>query len=102
MRIKKGVKLFGLRPEMVVGLMVCDSVYKEFGKELVVTSLTDSKHSAKSAHYNGCGADLRTHYFTEDELRRVHSKLESELGGDFVVLLESDHFHISYKPGRPG
>lgn len=67
MKLKKGVKVIGIRPGLLVALMVADGIYLKKGKELVVTSINEGKHSATSFHYSGAGVDLRTRYFTKKE-----------------------------------
>ena len=42
--VKKGVKLNGLRPEMLFAVMVADRIYSENGIECVITSGTEGKH----------------------------------------------------------
>ncbi len=101
MRLKTGVNTFGLRPELLLGLMVADAVWREHGRELVVTSLNDGRHSKTSLHYAGCAADLRTRYFHDVE--RVAADLRDALGynPDYDVVEERDHIHFEYQPKRP-
>ena len=48
-----------MKPEAVIGIMVSDSIFAPAGKELVVTSGVEGRHSRGSAHYQGCAFDLR-------------------------------------------
>jgi hypothetical protein len=98
MRFKKGVKINGAKPEIVLCIMVCDSVYKKYGKELVITSVTDGKHSSGSLHYPGFAIDTRTRVFTKEELPLVKKDLQDALTDEFDVVLEKDHFHIEFQP----
>ena len=101
MKFKKGVNPFGIRPELMIGLFVVDNIYKNFGPELVVTSLNDSKHSKTSLHYSGQAADLRTHYFTgSSQVALVADAIRDALGRnpDYDVVIESDHIHFEYQP----
>lgn len=101
MRLKDAsVSTRQIRPELVIALMVADSVYREYGKELVVTSLNDARHKHGSLHYSGSAADLRTHYFTTSELEMVYSELRASLSDDYDVVLEGDHIHLEYQPKR--
>jgi len=100
MKLKTSVKATGLKPELLIALMVADTIYKDNGKDLVITSLVDSKHSRHSRHYLGMAADLRTRYFDAETLDKVVKKLKQALGKDFLVLKEKTHIHLSYKPQR--
>jgi hypothetical protein len=99
--LKPGVRLRGILPEMVVGLMVCESVYDEWEFPLVVTSANDSEHSPRSRHYLGAAVDLRIGHGIVPVIHRndLVEDLRDSLGPDFFVLLEGDHIHVSYKPG---
>lgn len=100
MQLKRGVNPFGIRPELLLALMVADQVWRNHGQELVVTSLNDSRHSRTSLHYAGAAADLRTHYFTDKIKALVAAELREALGQnpDYDVVLESDHIHIEFQP----
>jgi len=101
MRLKDNtVKLHGIRPELLFALQVAAEVYKVYGQELVITSITDGKHSLTSLHYAGCAVDLRTHYFTDSIRKKVRDEIKERLGIDFDVVLESNHLHIEYQPRR--
>jgi hypothetical protein len=100
MKLKHGVKLTGVRPELIIGLRVADGVWRDFGQELVVTSLLDGHHSSRSLHYAGFAADLRTRYFEADKKREVSDALEDALPDDFDVVLEGTHIHLEYQPCR--
>lgn len=104
MIFKEGVNPFGIKPELSIALYIASEVWKKLGKELVVTSLNDGKHSKTSLHYYGCAADLRTHYFNEDEKLQAAAMLRSALGNnsDFDVVVESTHIHLEYQPKYRG
>lgn len=105
MKFKSGVNPSGIKPELMIGLIVVDSVYRVFGPELVITSLNDSKHSLTSLHYSGQAADLRTHYFTgPTQVDLVASAIRSALGHntDYDVVIEKDHIHFEYQPKYRG
>lgn len=107
MRLKKGVSVHGLNTEILVGIMVAESVWAKLavGTEMVITSGTDGVHSKGSKHYTGDAVDLRT----RDIPKEFHAGIVSELqlalngregngGGDFDVVLESTHIHLEYDP----
>ena len=100
MKFKPGTNPAGLRPELLIALMIADTVWSEKGKELVVTSLNDSKHSRGSLHFSGAAADLRTRYFSDEQKQSAASELKDRLGfnPDYDVVVESDHIHLEYQP----
>ena len=101
MRLKHGVRLLGVKPEMVVALLVADTMYKKAGSEMWVTSLVDGKHSRTSRHYLGYAGDLRTR-----NLRNIHKMLRDlqEALPEFVIIFENEgtpnqHFHMQFNGG---
>jgi len=95
MRLKEGVKLAGIQPEIVLALQIAEQIYKDYGVELVVTSLLDGKHSSpNSLHYVGKAADLRTRDILANRREEIRKKLADALGNEFDVILEADHYHI--------
>ena len=105
MKLKPGVNPFGLKPELLLALMVAESVWTQSGVELVVTSLNDGKHSKTSLHYAGCAADIRTNNITEIGKKEwLVEQLRFCLGQnpDYDVILEIDHIHIEYQPKYRG
>ena len=99
MKLKASVKLLGMKPELVLAIMVCNEIYSKYNIDMVITSITDSKHSQFSDHYKGYAFDLRTRNIpikaTQD---KILNEIKLSLTKDFFVLDESDHFHIGYKP----
>ena len=98
MKIKKNVKLTGLRPELIIAAIVAMEVYNKYKLDIVITSVTDGKHSATSLHYAGCAFDIRiknvpgtSHYILRDEIK-------ANLTSDFDVVLKSDHIHVEFQP----
>jgi len=101
-RIKPGVKVGGVSPELAIGLQIMDSVHRElFGKEITVTSICDGKHSIGSLHYRGEAADLRTRDLEPTSRHELAEALRQALGQDWDVVLESDHVHVEHDPEAP-
>ena len=94
MKIKHGVRIFGLRPEMLLALTVADTIWDD----LTITSVIDGSHSRGSLHYVGCAADLRTRDLTLDTIRANVNALKSALGPDFDVVIEKSHVHVEFQP----
>lgn len=104
MKLKPGVRLKDLSPQMVLAIVVVNELYKKRGLECVVTSANDSKHSVKSLHYKGHALDFRTHYQALNGLEiALVNEIKECLGSDFDVLLEgvatpNEHIHLEYDP----
>jgi len=51
-----------------------------------------------SKHYEGMAVDLRTFFFTREEVENVATDLHAELGEDYDVVVEPTHIHVEYDP----
>lgn len=100
MRLKQGVRIHGIRPEIILAIHIIDGIYNKFGQELVITSGIEGKHSETSDHYKGMAVDCRTRYFSELEKQEVFKEVTGAIGDDFYTLLHETHLHISYRPRR--
>lgn len=98
MRIKAGVRVHGLRPEILLALMVAESVYRRREAELVLTCGIDGQHSRGSKHYIGNAIDLRLHNLPPGTWQEVREEIAGALGIDYDVVLEDDHIHIEFDP----
>ena len=108
--MKPGVRLHGLRAEMVVAIEVVRGVFEEHGVALcVITAASDGTHQQLGGHYQGDALDFRTTSLTgpprEDPLALVASLLRGRLGPDFFVLMEgvntpNEHLHVEWRPGK--
>lgn len=96
--IKPGVRVRGLSNEILLAIVIAESVYRETQGLMVITSLTDGKHSVGSLHYTGEAVDLRLP--STIVIDQVVSQLKSALGSSYDVILETDHIHIEYDPKR--
>ena len=101
MKLKPGVRILGVRPEMAFVMPAIQKVYENHGVELVVTSAIDGKHSRGSLHYAGAALDLRTRDCTRETAERITDALTDALGQDFDVVLESNHIHLEYQAKLP-
>ena len=109
MQIKKGVILDGLHVSMRIVLVVVEDVYREHGREPVITSALDStyfsdasiKHSLGSYHDYGMALDFRTRFFeNKAECLQVANKIRKKLGHKYTVIFEKNHIHIQYNWGK--
>ena len=62
MILKPGVRVRGVRPETVIGMMVVASVLAKHGYECVITSCTAGTHSRTSLHYQGAAFEARSRH----------------------------------------
>lgn len=101
MKLKPGVSITGIKPELSFGLMVVKSVFEQAGyAEFVITSVCDGHHSTTSLHYAGCAADVRTRDMTLFEVETVVDMINLALPDDFDVINEGNHIHIEWQPRR--
>lgn len=104
MRLKPGVRLSKLTPQMVLAAIIIGDVYHSLDQSCscTITSCNDSKHSDDSLHYDGNAIDTRTHDFNGDK-DRLRMEVKAALGNDFDVVLEAvgtpnEHLHTEYQP----
>lgn len=102
MKLKPGVTVTGLRPELLLALTIADRIYQNHGHDLVVTSLLDGRHSWTSLHYSGCAADLRTTAagLAASTIEAIASDIKRSLTVDYDVVVEVDHLHVEFQPRR--
>jgi|TARA_Y100000310_G_C20682581_1_gene816848 hypothetical protein len=99
MRLKQGVRVRGVRPELLIAMMVAEEVAREFDAKLILTSITEGSHSTTSLHYNGCAFDIRTWHLHEHDKGEFVKTMKERLGtNDFDVVLENDHIHVEFQP----
>ena len=102
MRLKPGVKLSGLSPQIVLAAIIVNSLYEEKDTECVLTSCNDGTHKSDSFHYRGEAIDVRTKNYFGDK-NQLRDEIKLRLGADFDVILEdsggeNEHLHIEYDP----
>jgi hypothetical protein len=102
MRIKPGVQVGGLQPEMILALMIVEPILESYGQELVLTSVTDSEHSDMSRHYVGYGTDIRSRDARRAgfNVTEIEDKMSAALGDEYYVKHEVHHFHLQFN-GSP-
>ena len=106
MRLKPGVRLIGVRPEIVVALVAADGLWREVGIDggVTITAGMDGTHKVGSFHYAGCAFDARTRGLTD--AKTTVAELAARLGPDYDVLLEgagtdNEHCHVEWEPKTP-
>ena len=53
--LKAGVRVTGMRPEILLATVSAERVYEEAGHDLTITACVDGKHTTGSFHYAGGG-----------------------------------------------
>lgn len=99
--LKNGVRVAGMRPEILLAVIAAERVYEEMGVDCVVTACVDGKHSAGSLHYAGAAVDLRTRDVPQERRQTLAARIRTCVGEDFDVVLEADHIHIEFQPKKP-
>lgn len=96
--LKPGVRIVGIRPELLLAIMVVEGVFALRNKTLTITAVIDGTHSRGSLHYAGMAFDVRARELPPGEADEVANLIRASLGGDFDVVVEADHMHIEYQP----
>jgi len=109
-KIKAGVSVRGLAPEMLIADAVVAAVYQELGAlELVITSIGDGTHGDHSLHTRDPLRILATDYrrwtlrfetggAVNDRAPEAARLIQHRLRDQFDVVLESDHLHVEFDP----
>ena len=105
LKIKPGVRLYGIRPETAVLINVVHSVFNNSGSHCVITSVSEGRHKRASKHYTGCAVDFRMKHFTGSKTKLVQDIREA-CGDDVDVIHEAEgganeHLHVEYDPKLP-
>lgn len=100
MRLKKGVRVAGLRGESLVAILAANDLCQERGIELVLTSVCEGGHQPGSRHFLGLGFDLRIRDMPEEFHKDFRDELAGRLGDDYDVMLEKDHIHVEFDPEK--
>ena len=102
LRLKKGVKIRGLQPEIILAAFIADGIFAAYNNsECVITAARDGTHMTKSLHYVGYAIDLRTRHIPIGWREKVANQLARALGDEYDVVLEKTHIHVEYDPTKP-
>lgn len=96
MKIKDGVSMSGVRPEIAIALQIVEPILNTYGQETVVTSCMEGRHKRASAHYSGRAVDLRIWDITNKD--KCMEYMQDALGRDYDVIMESNHIHLEFDP----
>lgn len=98
---KKGVRLYGARPEAIAIINTVSQVYANMGYDCIVTSITGKKHGTGSLHPPGFAIDFRTRNMATDAEKYA---LADECGNVLPfcdIVLEKigedqEHMHVEF------
>ena len=97
-KIKADVTFNGLKPEILLGIIIAEGVFISFGLPLVITSICDGLHNRASLHYVGMAFDIRIKEISAPVLNNILNSLKVNLSTNYDVVLEANHIHIEYQP----
>jgi hypothetical protein len=99
MRLKQGVSLKKIQPQVALAAIIINDIYEQYDIECVITSVCDGKHKPNSKHYEGLALDIRTNNIPDMNMKaQIEKDIKSALEDDFDVVFEGDHYHIEYDP----
>ena len=96
------VSLRGLQAPLLIGLQALQAIASKIGiEELVLTSVTDGKHSVKSLHYVGAACDIRSKTLAKEQKQALLLAFNSQMGRQFDFIIEdvglsNEHFHLEH------
>lgn len=102
-RLKPGVRLKGMQPQLALAAVLAEQVYGAIGADCTITSINDGQHKSDSFHYRGLAMDLRIKDVRFEQRESVITRLADALGPEWDVLwegkgTENEHAHLEYDP----
>lgn len=98
--IKSGVRIEGIRAELILGLLLISEVFRKYKVELIITEVTGGQHMVNSLHYTGMAADIRSKHISNINLKLdILQECRETLGSNFDMILENsgcnnEHYHV--------
>ena len=95
LRFARNVRMQGVRPELVLALVVIADLAHLVGTVLVVSAICNGEHMRNSLHYVGAAVD----FMTGLDVGRAEwvEELRSRLGHEYDVIDEGTHIHVEYQ-----
>ena len=93
-----GARIHGLRPEMVVALIIVKDAFISRGANCVITSGIEGRHGRGSLHLVGAALDFRTGSMSREQVSEIATEIREGLGLDFDVVVEDTHLHVEWQP----
>lgn len=103
---KHGVNPTRVEPEILLAIMIAQSVYADHGFDCVITSLRDPAPGRKpnSLHTRDliCRAvDFRITHLPNEMVANICTSIALRLPDGYDVVQETDHLHVEWDP-KPG
>lgn len=104
MQVKPGVRFDKFHPSGVAVIVAAEVVWRRLWLgEPTITSGTDGEHMNGSLHYEGRAWDLRSRsnggtWHPPGVRAEVVRLLREQLGPDFDVIDEGNHYHVEHDP----
>lgn len=96
LKLKKGVDLTGVKPEILASWPIVAAVYYGCGEaECTVTSVCDGVHTT-IVHSLGMATDFRLPASCPPEV--VVERMREALNKQYDVVLQVDHIHVEFDP----
>ena len=100
------VSLVGLKPQMVLALVIVEKIYDRYGVDLVITSGCEGKHKTGSLHPLGLAVDVRKRDFAstlvvEAVVEEMQVKLNGRAGnqyGEYDITISPFNIHMEFDP----
>jgi len=98
---KRGVRMNGVQPECLLGIMLASQVFADHGQRMTLTSVTEDAPGRlpNSRHKIGLAFDIRVWNLGGKAARQVWvQRLEAALGGEWDIVDRDDHIHCEFDP----
>ena len=90
------VRAQGIRPELLLGLMVVSDMCIRRGATMVITAILNGPHMKNSLHYTGSAVDFTVGQVADRKM--FVAELRARLGEAYDVIDEGTHIHVEYQP----
>mgnify|MGYP003558061134 FL=1 len=97
---KDGAVITTMPPVVLDGIIVIAMIFARNGYPFVITEKDGGQHMVGSLHYAGFAIDFRSWVVPVDKRPALLAQLKRELGKDWDVIEERDHFHAEYQPKK--
>lgn len=99
LRMKKGVSLQGVRPELHFAYTIVWATAANLGAtEVWLTSVRDGTHSRKSLHYSGAAFDSDVPGWTPEQIEKWAREVRDSLCDEFDVVAHKASLHVEHQP----
>lgn len=108
MKLKPGVKVTNLTPQILLAAIVAESIFRgyiPYAYHLTITSCDDGKHGDDTWHGDGRAIDVRTNDLPPSvDKKKLTQTIKEALPGYDVIFeyegTDNEHIHIEYDPDK--